>query len=266
MAAYLYASQQEDVPVLAIGSSMDIGDYPGGTIGDVHVFTNADEVALYKNDEFVTKLSPGKYGALPHGPMVLDDKIGCLLEKKEGFPQEQADLLRGCLNAVGRYGLADLPKTELLKMGYALAKYGMKYPDAVALYGKYIANWGGEATQWRLEGIKDGQVVSSLTCAPSAKLRLEATPSHQVLQEGATYDMALVRIRVVDAFGNPAPYAQIPIRFRVDGSADLVGPEVVTAEGGMCGTYIRTNAHRGKVILTVSSHGLDPVKVEFTVK
>ncbi len=266
LAAYLYASQQEEVPVLAVGSSMDIGDYPAGTIGDVHVFTNADEVALYKNGEFVTKLSPGAYGALPHGPMVLDDKIGCLLEKKENFPQDKADLLRGCLNAIGKYGLAGLPKADLAKMGYAMVKYGMKYTDAVELYGKYVANWGGEATQWRLDGIKDGQVVSSVTCCPSARLHLEVKPSHTILREGPTYDMAMVRVRVLDEFGNPAPYAQLPIRFRVDGAADLVGPEVVTAEGGMCGTYIRTNFFKGKVILTVSAHGLEPVKIEFTVQ
>ena len=57
LAAYAYASQQEETPVLAVGSSMDIGDYPAGTIGDVYVFTNADEVALYKNGDFVTNLN-----------------------------------------------------------------------------------------------------------------------------------------------------------------------------------------------------------------
>ncbi len=266
LAAALYASQQEEIPVLAVGSSMDIGDYPAGTIGDVHVFTNADAVELYKNGDFVTRLSPGKFSALPHGPMVLDDKIGCLLEQKEGFAPEKAELLRGCLNAIGKYGLADLPKTELAKMGYAMVRYGMKYQDAMALYGKYVANWGGEATVWRLDGIKNGEVVSSVTCCPSPNLRLEVKASHKVLQEGATYDMAAVRVRVVDGYGNPAPYAQLPIRFRVDGAADLVGPEVVTAEGGMCGAYVCTNFHRGKAILTVSAGGLEPVKVEFTVK
>ena len=266
LAAYLYASQQEEIPVLAVGSCMDIGDYPGGTVGDVYVFTNADVVELYKNGEFVTTLTPGEYTALPHSPMVLDDKVGCLLEKKEGFSREKADLLRGCLNAIGKYGLADLPKTEMAKLAYAMVKYGMKYQDAVNLYGKYVANWGGESTAWRLDGIKDGKVVASVTCCPSPNLRLEVKASHTVLQEGATYDMAAVRVRIVDGYGNPAPYAQLPVRFRVDGAADLVGPDVVTAEGGMCGTYIRTNYHRGKVILTVSAQGLEPVKMEFTVK
>ena len=266
LAAYTFASQQDKVPVLAIGSSMDIGDYPAGTVGDVYVFTNADEVELYKNGDYVTKLSPGEFSALPHGPMLMDDKIGCLLEVREGFPQEKADLLRGCLNAIGKYGMSGLPKSEMVKMGYAMVKYGMKYPDAVELYGKYVANWGGEATAWRLDGIKNGEVVASVTCCPSAKLHLEVKPSHTTLKEGPVYDMAAVRIRVLDEFGNPAPYAQLPIRFRLEGAADLVGPNVATAEGGMTGTYIRTNFHRGKAILTVSAHGLEPVTIEFTVE
>ena len=53
LAAALYASQGDKTPVLEIGSPMDIGDYPAGNIGDIWAFTNAEEVALYKNDRFV---------------------------------------------------------------------------------------------------------------------------------------------------------------------------------------------------------------------
>ena len=265
LAAYTYASQQEKYPVLAVGSSMDIGDYPAGTIGDVYVFTNADEVALYKNGDFVTKLEKADYKALPHGPMIINDKIGCLLETKEGFSKEKAKLIRECLNAIGKYGLAGMPKSYMAKMGYAMVKYGMKYQDAVDLYGKYVANWGGEATQWRLEGIKDGKVVSSVTCCPSAKLHLEVKPSHTALCEGDTYDMAAVRVRILDEFGNPAPYAQYPVQFQLEGCAELVGPAVVTAEGGMCGTYLRTTGEKGSAKLTVCVYGLESVAVEFEI-
>ena len=266
LAAYTYASQQDQIPVLAVGSPMDIGDYPAGTIGDVYVFTNADEVELYKNGEFVTTLSAGDYKVLPHGPMVLDDKIGCLLEKKEGFPKEKAAILRDCMNAIGKYGLAGLPKSYLAKMGYAMLKYGMKYQDAVALYGKYVANWGGEATVWRLDGKKNGKVIASVECSPSAKLHLEVKASHTCLKEGDTYDMAAIRVRILDENGNPAPYAQLPVQFNLEGPAELVGPNVVTAEGGMCGTYIRTTGQTGQGKLTISVFGMESVEVAFTVE
>ena len=265
LAAYAYASQQEETPVLAVGSSMDIGDYPGGQIGDVHVFTNADRVRLYKNGNFVTELTPGAYSALPHGPMEMNDTIGCLLQTQEGFDPKKADLLRGCLLAIQKKGLAGLAPADMAKMGYAMMKYGLKYQDAVALYGKYIGNWGGEATVWRLDAEKDGGIVKSVTCCPSAKLRLEAIPSHTALAEGDTYDMAAVRIRILDEFGNTAPYAQLPVKFSLEGPAALVGPDVVTAEGGMTGTYIKTTGQTGEAVLTISTAQTGPVTVQFTI-
>ena len=266
LAAAVYASQQEKRPVLAVGSPMDIGDYPAGNIGQVSVFTNADEVALYKNGVFVSKVAKGDWTGLPHGPMVLDDTIGQLLETQEGFDKQKAELLKKALNSAARYGLAGMPKSDLLRMGYAMVRYKMSFQDGVALYGKYVGNWGGEATVWRFDALKNGEVVASVTCCPSAKLHLEATPSHCDLQEGATYDMAAVRIRILDEFGNVAPYAQLSVRLKLEGAAQLVGPDVVTAEGGMCGTYIRTTGETGTAKLTISADGLAPITVEFTVQ
>ena len=265
LAAYAYASQSDNRPVLAVGSSMDIGDYPGGQIGDVAVFTNADSVALYKNGNFVTNLKTGKWKGLPHGPLTVDDTIGCLLESQEGFDKTKAELLRSSLLAIQKKGLAKLSPADLAKMGYAMVKYGLKYEDAVELYGKYVGNWGGEATVWRFDAQKDGMVVKSVTCGPSARLRLEAFPSHRQLQEGDTYDMAAVRIRIVDEFGNVAPYAQLPVIFSLEGAAELVGPKAVTAEGGTCGTYIRTVGKTGTAKLTIATAQTEVVTLEFQI-
>jgi len=264
LAAYAYASQGDSRPVLAVGSAMDIGDYPGGQVPDIHVFTNADRVKLYKNGDFVTELKSGGYPDLPHGPMVMDDTVGCLLETREGFDRKKAELLRSCLLSIRKKGLANLSPADMAKMGYAMVKYGMKYEDAVALYGEYIGNWGGEATVWRLEGEKDGEVVSSYTCAPSAKLHLEVIPSHTNLKEGDTYDMAAVRIRILDENGNIAPYAQLPVQFRLEGPAQLVGSGLVTAEGGMTGTYLKTIGQSGEVRLTITTAQTEPVTVDFS--
>ena len=265
-AAYLYAAQQEKVPVLHLTSSMDIGDYPAGTIGECAVFSNAEEVSLYKNGDFVTTLKAGDYKALPHPPLMLNDTVGCLLQTKEGFPKEKAEILRHCLNSLAKHGLAGMPKTDMAKMGYAMLKYKMTFQDGVDLYGKYVANWGGEATVWRLEAKTDGKVVAALQVCPSAKLHLEVTPSATVLREGHTYDMAAIRVRILDGNGNPAPYAQNPVQFTMEGPLELVGPHIATAEGGMTGTYVKTNFLKGKAKLTVSSPGLESVTVEFTVE
>ena len=229
------------------------------------MFTNADSVSLYKNDCFVTKLTKGPWKGLRHGPMKLDDTIGCLLETQEGFDKKKADLVREAMLTIQRKGLAGMGPGDYAKLGYAMVKYGLKFEDAYALYGKYVGNWGGESTVWRLDGEKDGKVVSSVTCCPSARLHLEVTASARQLREGDTYDMAAVRIRVLDEYGDPAPYAQLPVRLTLEGPAALVGPDMVTAEGGMTGTYIMTTGETGKAVLTVTTAQTDPVSVEFDI-
>lgn len=266
LAAFAYASQGQNRPVLALGSTMDIGDYPAGQIGDVQVFTNADTVRLYKNGEYVTDLSRGDWKGLPHGPMVLDDTVGSLLETREGYDRKKAACFRNCLKDLRRYGEDALPPLEKGKLALALKRYGMTAADAKALYGKYIGNWGGEATVWRLDGVKDGKVVSSVTCCPSARLHLEVKSSAAVLREGDTYDMAAVRVRILDEFGNPAPYAQLPVTFSLEGEGELVGPATVSAEGGMTGTYVKTTGRTGKIRLCVQTAQTQPVAVEFAVE
>ena len=78
--------------------------------------------------------------------------------------------------------------------------------------------------------------------------------------------MAALRVRIVDEYGTAAPYAQLPVAFRVDGNLALLGPDVATAEGGMCGTYVRTTGRPGAGIVEISAPGLEPVTIEFTIR
>ena len=261
LAAAVYASQQDEKPVLAVGSPMDIGDYPGGQIGDVYAFTNASVVYLYKNGNLVDMLTDHSCGVVR-----VEDTVGGLLETLEGFPPKKAALLRKCLVAIGKKGLAGLSPADYLRMGYAMIRYKLRFEDAYKLYGKYIGNWGGEATVWRFDAMDRGEVVASVTCCPSAKLHLEVTPSATVLEERQSYDMAAIRIRVLDEHGNIAPYAQLPVKLTLEGVAELVGPDTVTAEGGMTGTYIRTIGQPGPATLTVSTNQTNSVTIEFIVR
>ena len=263
---YLLNPKPRAMPVLAISSPMDIGDYPGGQLPDVYAFTNAAEVRLYKNGVFVDKLRCDDWAGLPHPPLRLNDTAGNLLETQEGFDKKKAALLRKCLVAIGKKGLAGLSPTDYLRMGYAMLRYKLTYQDAYALYGKYIGNWGSEATVWRFDAIDGGNVIASLTCCPSSKLHLEVTASSAVLEEKQSYDMAAIRIRILDENGNIAPYAQLPVKLTLEGEAELVGPDVITAEGGMTGTYIRTIGRTGTAKLTVSTHQTDPVSISFELR
>ena len=265
LAAALYASQQENTPVLEIGSSMDIGDYPGGNIGDVWVFTNAEEVRLYKNGEYVAAFHSSEYTALPHGPMLVDDVVGQLLVTQEGYPEKKAELAAQCLMAVRRYGQDHLPPAEKLRMGLLMSRYEVTAEEAERLYKKYVSNWGGAATVWRFDALVGGEVVATRTLCPNTQLHLEAKVSSAELTEGDTYDMAMVRLRILDQYGQPVPYAQLPLHFHVSGAAELVGPTVATAEGGMTGCYVRTIGETGEAILTVIGERMAPLELRFTV-
>ncbi len=266
LAADVYASQQDKHPVLSISSPMDIGDYPGGMLGTVYAFSNAEKVRLYKNGLFVTELKKGSWKGLPHSPFVMDDTVGELLETQEGYDKRKASAIRKALLIIAQKGLEGLSIADKLQLAKVMVGYRLNYGAAVALYGKYIGNWGGAATVWRVDAVTNGKVVASKTYCPTTALHLEVTASATQLQEKDSYDMAAVRIRVLDANGNIAPYAQIPVLLKLEGEAELVGPAVVTAEGGMCGTYIRTTGRKGDAALTVSTAQTEPVTVKFTAK
>ena len=265
LAAAVYASQGGEEPILTVSSMMDIGDSPAGQLGTVYVFTNAERVDLYKNDAFVTTLHKSACTALPHPPLAVDDTIGELLETQEHFDKSKVAALRDCLLAAGRYGLPGLPLRYKLKLAWCMVRYKMSFDDGVKLYGKYVGNWGGAATRWRFDAKNGDTVVKSVTLCPSRKLHLEVTPSATTLREGDTYDMAAVRVRILDENGSPAVYAQLPLQFAVNGAAALVGPAIATAEGGMGGTYIRTIGQTGTASLTVTAPQCERVTVTFSV-
>ena len=143
----------------------------------------------------------------------------------------------------------------------------MKPDDAVTLYQKYIGDWGGAATEYRFEAVKDGKVVKTVTKTPAKKVVLDVRVSSTELVERATYDVSAVRIRAVDEHGNVLPFFNEPIFFEIEGPVGLIGPNVISLKGGMGGTYVKTLPGKtGEALLTVRSIQTEPVTVRFTVR
>ena len=266
LASSLYASQQDTIPVLEVATTMDIGDYPAGLVGKVYVFTNMDTVKLYKNGDFVTDLSVSEFTSLVHAPLVVDDTIGKLLETKEGFTGNKEKILHECLQSAAINGYSNMPTKDVLKMGWAMVRYGLRYSDGVELFGKYVGNWGGESTIWTFEGIKNGETVITKTLGQSCNLHLDVKVSKTSLKEEDTYDMASIRVRVLDEYGNLAPYNQIPVQFETTGSVEIVGNTLTSLEGGSSGAYVRTKGETGIGSVTVKANGLEPVTIRFSTE
>ena len=71
------------------------------------------------------------------------------------------------------------------------------------------------------------------------------------LVEGATYDVASVRIKVVDQNGNVLPHYNRSLIAKTEGPIEIVGPELIDINGGMGGIYVKSTGKTGKASLKV---------------
>lgn len=267
LASNIYACEQEQTPVLEITSSMDIGEHPGCNRGNIYILSNADSVKMYKNDRFIKEYLPemSPYKHLKHGPILIDDFIGDSLAQNERFRLKHAKEITDAMNLVARGSLNHIPKRLYLTALKLLLIYHIDFAEVTRLYTKYIGDWGGTATIYRFDAIKDGKVVKSVTKEPVREIRLEAEADHTILTEQHTYDVALVRIRAVDDHGNVLPFYQEPVRLITEGDISIIGPDTIALQGGMGGTYVKSTGRSGRGALLLQSKTAGEIRIPFQI-
>ena len=267
LAANIYACEQEQTPVLEITSSMDIGEHPGCNRGNIYILSNADSVKMYKNDRFIKEYLPGMspYKHLKHGPILIDDFIGDSFAQNERFRPKHAKEITDAMNLVARGSLNHIPKRLYLTALKLLLIYHIDFAEVTRLYTKYIGDWGGTATVYRFDAIKDGKVVKSVTKEPVREIRLEAEADHTILTEQHSYDVALVRIRAVDDHGNVLPFYQEPVRLIAEGDISIIGPDTIALQGGMGGTYVKSTGRSGRGALLLQSQTAGEIRIPFQI-
>ena len=269
LAASVYASQKEardenDV-VLEISSAMDIGEHPACIAKDVYAITNADSVKVYKNDKFIREYTKenSPYKHLPHGPILVDDFIGDLMEQGEGFSHAKAEDVKKILLAANKFGLANLPMHIWALAAKCMVFRGMKMSDAVSLYNKYVGNWGGNFTAYRFEAIKDGKAAKVVERQAVTSVQLECKVSHLELRERDTYDVAAIQVKAVDGRGMVLPFYQEPLFMEVTGPIEVIGPSYIALRGGMGGTYIKTTGKNGLASVRIYGENVPEKTIEF---
>ena len=267
MAAAVYAAQGDSEPVLEVSSSMDIGEHPAGNRGRLFLFTNADEVRMYKNGAFIRsythKDSPYKH--IPNPPIEVVDFIGDAVKNGEDFTPLQAQFVKDMLNHNARFGANHMPPAMLAKAAFLMARYGMTFEQAYQLNGKYIGDWGDAAIEYRFDAVKDGVVVKSVRKSPARSRHLRAEPGCVRLQEGDTYDATLVRIAMTDQNGNVLAFYNGGLQFKTEGPIRLIGAAHNLLRGGLGGVIVRTTGETGTAKLTIEAELADPVTIEFTI-
>ena len=74
--------------------------------------------------------------------------------------------------------------------------------------------------------------------------------------------MAAIRIEARDEYGNLLSFFNEPVSFEVSGPVELIGPSVISLEGGMGGTYIKTTGECGEARLVIRNAQTEPVEVK----
>ena len=246
LAAAAYQIYRDEVPVLELSSSLSFGENPMHSLGDVYAYTNADVLRTYRDGEPIKD-----YEVTKGMPVRIDDFVGNCLEAESDFTEEQRKEILNQLNHKACTG-------SFMEVREKKGFFGGKKTESVdestltRLYEKYILGNTGLVPEYRFDGVKDGRVVSGITRVPMKMHDLEIRVSATELREDNTYAVASVRFRALDENGNILPYANNPLALKAEGSIDLIGPKFITLQGGMGGTYVRTNGKMGMGKLMIS--------------
>lgn len=268
LSAAVYASQKtprspSDV-VFEVSSSMALGDHPGGFAGACWVFTNAESVRLYRGNDFIAEFTPdrrGRFAALPHPPIEIQDFVGSLLEKYEGLDQSTAPQVAAILNEMRRDALNLSPLSRARVLSLRLSAN-----DLLRMYYKYIGVLGGPSSVYRFEAVWHGRTVRTVVKEPVQSVRLECVVHNPILTDGPTWDCAAVSLRAIDQNGNLLPYCGEAVQLSVEGPVKILGPAIVPLRGGMAGTYLATTGEAGRAVLHCRMEGALDVEAALTVR
>ena len=257
LSAAVYASQKtprspSDI-VLEVSSGMALGDLPGGVPTACWVFTNAESVRLYRGNDYIAEFTPdrhGRFAAMTHPPIEINDFVGSLLEKYEGMDLASAQMTAAILNEMRRDAmeLSPLSKARMLSLR-------LSWNEVARMYYKYIGVLGTPCAAYRFEAVWHGRAVRTVVREPVQSVRLECTVHNPILTDGPTWDCAAVSLRAIDQNGSLLPYCGEAVQLSVDGPLKIIGPSVVPLRGGMAGTYLATTGEAGRAVLHCRMEG-----------
>lgn len=248
-ASGVYLSQQEKEDVLVISSSMDIGEHPEGLRGKNYIFTNADSVKMYLNDEFIHEYKTLKKNGIAE-PILIDDYVGNRLEKGENLKPSIANKISCLLNYVALHGQEKMPFPVLVKAASVLLQ-GTSYAKIRKYYDLYVGNWGGKAAVYKFEAIKNGKVVKTVVKGAVKETELAVNLSANELVEGNSYDVIEARLSMIDQYSNVLPYFTEPVTFKTTGPIEILGPSETCFRAGMAACYIKSCGKSGKASLLI---------------
>ncbi len=272
LAAYVYMSQQDAEPVLEVSSNMEIGDTAGGVMGDIYIFTNCDEIRVYKNDVHVNTLNVADeckrspYPHLPHPPIKFDDLIGNQVQRsKFGFSERDAKAVKKAVKTVKAHGTTAAVVKHMPTIAKCFFKYKFTGLDLYKLYASCFTGWGGKQNSYRFDGYKDGKLVVSVAKGTVYEKQLFAAADRNVLRPRDTYSVTRIELKMLSQLGNVLVYDNSVVNVSVQGPLSVIGPSQVALIGGRRAVWVRTTG-KGKAKVVVSCEGQQDKIVEIDVE
>ncbi|WP_422460545.1 glycoside hydrolase family 2 TIM barrel-domain containing protein [Endozoicomonas sp. ALB115] len=267
-AAAVYASQQDEMPVMELAGNMKNGDYAAGQAGALWVFTNCDSIKLFKNDRYIQTFYPDKnsFPHLPHPPVVIDDFIGDQIAVNEPFSPDDAETIRQLFSIIMRKGQDGLNLWQKAQMFWILKKNRQSIQDGVNLFLKYVGNWGDASASYRIEGYKHDQCVIKKTRSKSRKAKLNVKADQSRLQHRHTYDVTRITVQCVDEDSVVRPYANDPIQVEVSAGLELMGPDFLSLTAGRTAFWVRTRGVTGHEQVRVKSSRFGQHCIELNIE
>jgi beta-galactosidase len=227
---------------MRIASTMQNGEYAGGFLEKVVIFTNVDFVKLYRNDALIDTYYPDieHYKYLPHPPIVISDFIGKTLMEKEHMKEKDANKTKRILRKIQKDG-NHLPIWNQLQMLWLLKKYHLSLNDGVRMYFEYTSGWGSKETIYRFEGYIDQQCVVK-EIIESHKTSQYNLTGEDTMVIAETYDVLRLVVQKTNEHGKTLDFAMDGFAVQVEGPIELISPSISNLNGGSRAIYIRSKA------------------------
>ncbi len=251
-AAAAYASQRAPAEgiVLEAASIFAKGERAAARLLPIVVFTNCDEVVLYRSGARIGSYAPAReeYPHLEHPPVVLRDLVGDQLDGSAFSPRDGATIKR-LIAKVLEKDLESLSWLELARFGLLLLRYKMNMADAEALVGKYALGWGREEDSFELVGLLGGREVARRTYGGDARAARLSMRADDLELSAGDWDTTRVVLRLEDQYGNLHPFGTEAVELAVSGPGSVIGPSRVALIGGCVAFWVRTEGLPGRIEL-----------------
>ena len=265
LAASVYTSQGDSRTVLEISSSMMPGEHRFGVVGNVYAFTNCDSVRLYKNNELIKEFFPDrkKYPNMPHPPILINDLIGDKMVSKEGFDHKKEHDVRRAINEMSE-DTAHQPVKEGFMSLFVSKNRSVSEEEVVRLYREYAVT-RSVRTEFRFEGVINGQVAATVVKAPVTKTKFKVNVSSSKLIHGEAYDVTRIEVVAVDSNDNRIHYFNDCLNVTCDGALEVVGPTLIPLVGGGAAFYLRTKGGRKQANVKIVTQSMGEFEIPLSV-